>query len=84
MTNTAKKYTTDGKGYQIAAAAVSRSRHLANRVVYSHAVDFQAQKVLCSRVKFESILDDSCITDEKPSCPACQRALARMAKTAPV
>lgn len=79
MSKPSKQYTTDGKGYQVAAGRLSAK--IIDRVVYSHAVDFEAGVALCSRVKFENILDDAAIADEAPSCPHCQKKLAAMNAT---
>lgn len=45
--------------------------------MHTHAIaveNGQMLRVLCRRVKFENILDDSALwTDELPTCPACRK-----------
>lgn len=63
----------DTRGWSVAAVAYGKIE-----TTLTHAVDFAAGKVLCNRVKFSNILDDSCVTTSAPTCPICAKKLNRL------
>lgn len=71
------KIQVDGRGYPIAGAVYGKMR---DDAMLTHAVDWDAGKVLCGKAKFSSFNDDEydpSITDS-PTCTACQAKLARI------
>jgi hypothetical protein len=78
MTKTIKRgkktYTVDGLGYQFSGASIEM-HHCASYAKFSHALDLNAEAVLCGQAKFHMFVDDECIADPEPTCPACRKLL---------
>lgn len=66
----------DRRGWPLAAPAYSKKK-MEEGVFLTHAVDFDAEVVICRRAKFSNVLADelSPALTETPTCTECRRRL---------
>jgi hypothetical protein len=69
------KLNTDGRGYPVFGAAYGSRMQLARNSFLTHAADFNAEKVVCGKVKFENVMEDNLMSEQEPSCPICRKRL---------
>lgn len=73
ITRRGKSLSVDGLGYAFSGGALDN--HKGVTAVYTHAVDWTAEVVLCGKAKAHMMLDDTCIATPEPSCPHCRKLL---------
>jgi hypothetical protein len=69
-----RKFTSDGKGYPVFADAYANKRKTATSTLF-HAIDREAGRALCGKVKFSSVIDDEYDAIAEPTCPGCRAKL---------